>query len=182
MAKPPIPRTQWAAALFSQIEPVGDCQEWQGEMRVTVPVAYAPEGYLWPNSARASQSVRVIVYLETHGHRPPDGTVIRARCLNPRCVAVEHFQFIPRTKQAAEQARRGELQTPKLRAARLRVKPSNSKLTHDAVAMIRASQETDAALARELGVSRQTVNNARRGSSWRSQVAGASVFSWKGPA
>jgi len=41
-----------------------------------------------------------------------------------------------------------------------------AKLTAELVAIIRASKETGAAIARRLGVDRSTVNRARRGAQW----------------
>lgn len=175
-------REQWLSGIRSCIEPVGECMEWTGPVRGSVPLVYTPAGYAWSGNANGRQSVRCVLYALSNGTQLPAGTVIRSKCRNSRCVHEDHFQFFKRTEQAAEQGRRGELSTPGRCAARAKSARARSTLTLEKVAAIRASDLSDSDEAQLHGVTEKTIEAIRLNKRWRTVVSGASVFSWGGVA
>lgn len=179
---PSITRAEWIASVKARIEPVGECMEWTGPVRGTVPVVYAPLDYAWPGNSMGRQSVRSVLYTLSTGERLPAGTLIRAKCRNILCVHEDHWQLFTRREQAAEQGRRGELSTAKRCAARAKAARERSPLTLEKVEAIRLSGRPSAEEALAHGVSKRTIDAIRSGRRWRESVRGASVFSWGGSA
>lgn len=171
----------WLAGLIAMCEPVGDCVEWQGPMlKSKTPLVYVPRGFVLPEWGQYRQSARVVLYVLFHGDRPPVGTVIRQRCCNDSCVAIEHMVVMPRAKHTAEQARRGEFATPKRAAAAMRrARGRDTKLTMELAREIRCSSEAPKVLAPRYGVSTATITAVRRGVLWPEAANGASVFNWR---
>ena len=179
--RPQVTREQWLAGLRALLEPVGQCIEWQGRYNLgKTPLVYVPRGYAWRGNSQGGQSVRVVLFALHHGRRPLPGQVLRTQCHNGRCVSVDHFMVISRRTQAAEQGRRGELSTPRRRAARLRCGRATAKLNSEAARAIRASTLPARELAPLYGVSRSTIDAVRRGRLWPAVLTGASVFGWQG--
>lgn len=181
MSIPQITRDQWLTSLLDFCEPVGDCVEWQGpNLKGKTPLIYVPKGYVLPEWGQYRQSARVALWVLLHGERPPVGSVIRAACCNDRCVAIEHMVAMTRARQPAEQARRGELSTPKRRASAIsRARARETKLSIEMARDIRSSEEPPKVLAPLYGVSKATITAVRRGTLWPEAANGASVFSWR---
>lgn len=89
----------------------------------------------------------------------PEGKVVCHKCDNPTCINPEHLFLGTHAENQADKAAKG-------RACR-GVTRWNSRLTEDDVREIRASPESGSALAERLGVSKTTVNRARRGYTWK---------------
>lgn len=171
-----MPRAEWLIALKSKIEPVGDCMEWQGQFVGKTPVVYTPKSFISGYAFHANMPVRRVLYCLETGHRPPAGYVLRARCWNDSCVDPNHFELISRKQQVAEQSKRGELVTAAFLKARSANGRSQSKLTPEAVAEIRASTATGPVEAAKHGVSTTTINRIRSGVRWATSLPGASIF------
>lgn len=174
-------REQWLIGLRAQCEQVGECIEWQGRMMGgKTPVAYVPRNYLVPGLSQCSQSTRVVLWTLAKGERPPEGSVLRSRCRNAACVDVEHMQLFTRAEASAEQGRRGELSTPRRKAASIaRARARGTKLSMQIASDIRACDTPARELAPIHGVSTSTINAVRRGELWPELASGASVFNWR---
>lgn len=179
--KTAMTRNEWLHRLHETCEPVGDCLEWQGPtLKGKTPLVYVPKGFVLPEWGQHRQSARVVMWVLHHGNRPPAGSILRPRCLNDRCVAVEHMGILPRSKQAIEQSKRGEFCTPERHAAAInRARSRKTKLSIELAREIRASSEPARALAPRHGVSRATITAVRRGVLWPEVTNGASIFSWR---
>lgn len=113
MKRPATSRSEWLISLKSNIEPVGECMEWQGQFRGTVPVHYTRPSFAWPGNCRGAHSVRAILWAMSNGQSLPKGHVIRPACWNDKCVDERHFVIMTRAEHVAEQARRGDFATAK---------------------------------------------------------------------
>lgn len=171
----------WLSSLLDLCVPVGDCVEWQGPtLKAKTPLVYVPKGYVLPEWGQYRQSARVVLWVLFHGSKPPAGSVIRPRCCNDRCVAIEHMVTMPRTAQSVEQARRREFDTPKRAAAAMRrARSRDTKLSIEIAREIRSSSEAPKVLAPRYGVSTATITAIRRGVLWPEAANGASVFTWR---
>lgn len=178
---PQMTYDEWLSGLLDLCEPVGECVEWQGPtLKAKTPLVYVPRGFVLPEWGQYRQSARVVLWVLFHGTRPPEGSVLRASCCNDRCVAVEHMVAMPRARQTVEQARRGELSTPKRKAAAIRrARSRDTKLSVEIAREIRASSEAPKVLAPRYGVSTATITAVRRGQLWPEAANGASVFNWR---
>lgn len=173
-------RETWLAGLSALIEPVGECMEWQGPTMGKTPVYYSPRGYAFDGSVQGKHSARAILFALDRGFRLPAGSLIRMRCRNDKCVHEDHFYVIPRSHQPKEQSKRGELSTPRKRAAVTNQQRKTAKLTLEQARAIRHSTTPSREEAAKYGVSSQTVTAIRRGILWAESTQGASVFSWRG--
>lgn len=174
--------SDWTRTLRAHIATVGDCEEWTGRMRRTLPLCYAPAGFLKLGSrASSAHSVRTVLFKLRHGHLPGPGMVLRMSCCNDRCVAERHTVQMTRAESVAEQGRRGELSTPARRMAgrKARINAGAAKLDMDRARAIRASDEPWQVLAERHGVSRKTIFAVRANKQWAEEAPGASAFSWK---
>lgn len=89
----------------------------------------------------------------------PEGAILRHHCDNPSCCNPKHLAPGTYQDNANDAVRRHRTVS--------RERHPNAKLTDDAVAYIRASDETGAALARRFGVSKSTISGIRTYSHWR---------------
>ncbi|RZL40157.1 MAG: hypothetical protein EOP35_01745 [Rubrivivax sp.] len=172
---------QWHRNLLDWCEPVGDCVEWQGPtLKAKTPLVYVPKGFVLPQWGQYRQSARVVLWALFHGAPPPAGSVLRVSCCNDKCVAIEHMFVMTRAKAPVEQAKRGELSTPKRKAAAIRrARSRETKLSVEKAREIRSSCESSTVLAPRYGVSKATINAVRRGKAWPEAANGASVFNWR---
>lgn len=100
------------------------------------------------------------VYAEAHGPIP-EGMVIMHLCDNPRCFNLEHLQVGTQQDNRIDCVRKGRANVPHSE------QHYNAKLTAELVLLIRSSELSDTALSKQLGVSRRTVSDARKGITWR---------------
>lgn len=173
-------REKWLMGLRKSCKPVGECIEWQGPYMGKTPLVYCPAGYAWEGSTQSRQSARSVLFSLANGRRLSQHSVIRMRCNNYRCVHEDHFYIIPRTHQAKEQSKRGELQTKRRKVAVTRQARQRAKLTQEDVYAIRASHDSSRVEAKKYDVSSATINAVRRGRLWADVIVGASVFNWGG--
>ncbi len=173
-------RQQWLRGINKHLKAVGECVEWQGPFMGKTPVVYTPAGYAWEGSKCGRQSLRSVLFGLDRGHRLSSHSVIRMKCMNDSCAHLDHFYVIPRSHQAKEQAKRGELSTPRRRAAATAIGRSRAKLTQEQVDEIKASRDSSRVEGAKHGVSDATVRAIRSGRLWANTVFGASVFNWNG--
>lgn len=177
----PMTREQWIARLQDNCEPIGSCVEWQGrKLQGKTPIAYVPRGFMGADKCQGSHSARVVLWTLSKGEPPPEGHVLRAKCRNDSCVAIEHMVLISRETAPKEQGRRGEFSTTKRNAAAVRrARGRVTKLDADKAREIRESCESSYSLAAFYGVSPTSIRAVRRGDLWAPTVSGSSVFSWR---
>lgn len=96
----------------------------------------------------------------------PEGMVVMHKCDVPSCIAIEHLMLGTQAENLADMWAKGRAK-PGLIPSDAR---SNSKLTWEAVRLIRASQESAKSLARKLGVSDILVGRVRNGFGWKEIV------------
>lgn len=153
--------------LSKRIVEVGDCWEWIGN--------YSNGGKL-PAMRLNYKMVgvrRVLHTLKTE--RPLGSNRIMLTCGNFRCVNPEHYRVMSYTyylrvvQQKGNEANRKKPYTPNPGNVKRR------KLTPEQVAYIRASSESNRALAAKLGVSTMAVQNVRKGKTYKEY--GLGIFS-----
>lgn len=119
-----------------RVDPDTGCWLWLG---CKSPLGY---GYVKRSGHRAAHRL----YYTEHVGPIPDGLVLDHLCRNPSCVNPDHLEPVTN----AENGRRGIC----------------SKLSHEAAAEIRASEENAYTLAERYGVHWGTIYSVRRGDSW----------------
>ena len=92
----------------------------------------------------------------------PAGQIVMHACDNPRCVNPAHLSLGTHKQNTADMISKGR----KSRVSPRGEASGAAVLTEDAVRMIRASSETNKALADRLGVSPNTVRGVRIGRTW----------------
>lgn len=140
---------------------VGECLEWTAYSRGATPQMRVSLG----DGTSAGMYVRRVQWTLSRG-TDPGKLLITTRCGNPRCVRPEHLKAISMTENGRRCAKRenGTLRRSLcIQAAAQR----NAKLTPEAVREIKDSSEPGTAIAARLGVHQSTVNNVRRGRTWR---------------
>lgn len=116
------------------------------------------------------------------GFAVPDGmTAYRRPVCCARCVNPDHVRVGTKAKACAVLAASGKLKGNPLRAAMNTaiVRRTRARLSPQIVEEIRASSETNTALAARYGVGHQAISAVRLGKNWRGGdvMAGSSVFS-----
>lgn len=106
----------------------------------------SPQGY---GKMKGGISTHVWFWEQAHGPVPA-GKEIDHLCRVRRCCNPEHLEPVTR----AENSRRG----------------NRSKLTEKSARLVKQSKETERALAMRLGVHRSTINQVRRGITWKDVV------------
>ena len=116
------------------------------------------DGYgLLPGNGRATRAHRLSY--EIHNGKILDGLIICHRCDNPGCVNPDHL-FVGTQKDNAQDAL-------KKRRHYVGEKNGRSKLTKEIVKEILHSSLSSQQLADKFGVTKRTINNAKRGKSWK---------------
>jgi hypothetical protein len=140
----------------------GDCWVWQGFI-----ANRAPQVAAYPDGKKKMVSVRKLLRELISGQPQPAGNYGHS-CGNSSCVSPAHTVWRGQVSHMKVMAK-NRVVTPalslKLREAK--VKSGEAKLTEQAVVAIRSSDQTNAALARQLGVSRSLVSKVRLGKAWR---------------
>jgi len=104
------------------------------------------------------------VSYELHHGKIPDGLMVLHNCDNPSCVNPDHLRVGTNADNMRDKRERN-------RSSRLtRDKIPHAKMTADQVRYIRTSSSSEASMAREIGVSRSTIRNARLGICYRDVV------------
>lgn len=131
------------------------CVEWQG--------AKSTAGYGQKRLNGKTVYVHRLAYIEAHGEIPK-GLVVRHTCDNPACYNVDHLIIGTQKQNMQDCSERGRVN----KAIKATGEAQGlSKLTEVSVKYIRESNLSGSKLAKELGVSRSTVNRVRSGKTWR---------------
>lgn len=143
--------------IQARCDEVGDCWIWRGALSHGIQPAISIN--------RRSTNVRRFV-ADLLG-RQTKGLYVTACCGEPLCVAPDHLRVVTRSQLNTMAAERTGYGKNIARAAKLaQASRRRARLSPELVQMIRESDLSDAQLAKQLGVAKSTVNNARRGDTW----------------
>lgn len=142
------PRTCFDQHAFP--EPMSGCWLWNG--------TYAHTGYGQIRINGTVYGAHRLSY-ELHVGAIPTGMSILHKCDNRACVNPGHLYAGTQSENMRDMVQRNRSATGARNHA--------TKLTPKAVQIIRASQDTDAAIAHRFGVSRPAVRNVRMRRVWR---------------
>lgn len=138
------------------------CVEWQGAKTLDGYGSLKRDGCRW----RAHR----LAWTQAHGAIPP-GVFVCHRCDNPSCINVAHLFLGTPADNSSDMVSKGR--STRQGVAQMGEANRNAKLTPDLVRFIRdrlSRGATTAAIARSLGVSRQTVMKVTAGRTWRQVV------------
>lgn len=117
------------------------CRDWTG--------SFGRKGYGRIQVQGRHRNAHTVAYEVVNGGLPR-GLMPDHLCRNRACIRPDHLEAVTN----AENSRRG----------------LNTKLSPESVASIRVATGTHTALAREFGVSRQTIGDIKRGRKWSASV------------
>lgn len=153
--------------LSKRIVEVGDCWEWVGN--------YSNAGRMPAMRLNYKMvGVRRVIQILKSG-RPLGANRIMLTCGNFRCVNPEHYKvmsygaYLRIVQQKGNETNRARPYKPNAGNVKRR------KLTPEQVAYIKASSESNRVLAAKLGVSTMTVQNVRKGKTYKEY--GLGIFS-----
>lgn len=118
-------------------------------------------GYGKLNYQGGPQLASRISWLLHHGSIP-EGLCVCHKCDNPQCVNPEHLFVGTHADNMQDMTEKGRAKKRGLKGEELH----QSKLTEETVRMIRSNEESDAVIAKKLGISRVTVYDIRKRRSW----------------
>jgi hypothetical protein len=149
----------WATTLrFCKFfERGGGCWVWTGALT---------RGYGSFRMLRRAYQAPRVAYCIANGVSVADirGLYVCHHCDNPPCVNPDHLFLGSPKDNSDDMMRKGRHHNGERKRGEAHYK---ARLTPDIVRAIRASEETDAALAVRLGVAESTVQHARTRLSWR---------------
>lgn len=149
------------AAIRARCEVEGDCWEWTGATDGSAPV-------LRIDGTRRLQPVRRVV-LQLSG-KPVHGLYAICSCRNPMCVSPKHTVAITRSELQyliAKETQYGPRITRRAAIAAAKRKASDTVLTVDTVAEMRASGLSTRAAAARFGCGQTSAADAMAGRSWQ---------------
>jgi hypothetical protein len=132
------------------------CIEWTG--------AVSSNGYGSRWFCGKHQSTHRVAWIEANGEIP-EGMVVCHACDNKLCVNLEHLFLGTQADNVADMMAKGRGSPPPINRMYGERHPQ-AKLTWSDVEMIHRSDASGASLARQLGVSAETVKRVRRGEAW----------------
>lgn len=115
------------------------------------------QGYPMFTLARKTQSVHRYVCREVHGLEK--GQHVLHVCDRPACILPTHLKPGTRAENMADAAKKGRMERGESRG--------NSQLTDEAVLVIRSSPLSNAAMAKQYGVSPSLISRVRSGERWQ---------------
>jgi DNA-binding transcriptional regulator YiaG len=155
-------------------ETEGDCWLWSQAVNSSGSPQACIEGR--PGSMVAPWVLRTVLGRELLPNHVASPSCGNRRCVSLACLVERHRSEVLRIAHASG-ARSKAVELLAHRASKLAQRMS--KLTEQDAQSIRARRhESTKALAAEFNVSTTTIRNIKNGSSWATQIPGASVFSW----
>jgi hypothetical protein len=138
---------------------VGECWEWQR--------GKSSAGYPMIRRLGKTYLVRRIV-MDNAGKPAAPRQPVACRCDNPRCLNPEHL-FLSSTSAICKRAGARGVWSTLGRAAKISAskRRTTAKLTDEAVAAIRASDETQVVLSKRYGINASLVGRVKRGDAWK---------------
>lgn len=149
------PKTDPATRFWSKVDKSGECWTW---MAATA----GPLGYGVIGITRERMVYAHRLSWEMANGPIPAGMYVLHHCDNPKCVRPEHLFLGTIKDNVADMDAKGRRRSLPPRGT---ANP-NAKLDEAAVRLIRASSESDAALAIDLGVSTTLVRKVRLREAW----------------
>lgn len=144
--------------IRDRCDEVGDCWIWRG----AVSHGTAPAINIDGKSTSVRRFVAGLLGRQTNSR------YITACCGEPLCVSPDHLRAVTRSQLNILTAKRTGYGQSLARAAKIaQARRRHARLSPELVQMIRESDLSDAQLATQLGVARSTVNDVRRGDTWR---------------
>jgi hypothetical protein len=122
-----------------------------------------PYGYGVFTISRATKLAHRVAWEIANGKPVSKGKLVLHHCDNPSCVRPDHLHIGSQVENMREMRARGrgkDVPCPGEQHGR-------AKLTEPLVLYIRASKESTAAIARELGVSRSAISHVRKRRTWK---------------
>lgn len=171
-----------AALIATNSIEVGDCVEWQGYMGTGS--AALPNTPIIPTHVDGKRKNIIVAryeWAEVNGPIP-DGKMIYRKCCNNYCIARDHLKVgtltdVKRVRKAAgHTAHSPATKATMTRLARSRASNVNTIEDARAVRSLVADGASDEQIAEQTSVSIRMVAEIRRGTAWREQCHGASVF------
>lgn len=148
-------RSDPAERFWAKVDKSGDCWTWIAALN--------NKGYGRFGVGRAVQLAHRVAWELTNG-AIPHGLEVCHRCDNPACVRLEHLFLGTHAENMADARAKGRVPPPPIRIGSA---VNTSRLDELQVHTILESPKSGAALARELGVNRSSVNRIRRGANWK---------------
>jgi hypothetical protein len=155
------------ARFLAKVDRTGECWIWTGGKR---------RGGYGETRFNGRTQVAGRVALELFIGPVPDGLFVLHSCDNPPCVRPSHLFTGTHADNAADKVAKGRqvsgnrhwtrLHPERLARGAANGKTRNAKLTPEKVHEIRSSDESSAAVAKRLGISRTTASDARSGKTW----------------
>ena len=143
--------------IHGRCDEVGECWIWRGSLSHGTP---------YINIDRRSTSVRRFV-ANLLGRQTKNRYVTNC-CGDLLCVAPDHLRVVTRSQLNTMIAERTGYGKSLARSVKLaEAGRRRARLSPELVQMIRESDLSAAQLAKQLGVAKSTVNDARRGDTWR---------------
>jgi hypothetical protein len=146
-------RRSLADRFWEKVLKTDSCWLWRG--------AIGDSGYGHIADENRKTKIASRVSWELHYGSIPAGLHVLHRCDNPPCVRPDHLFLGTDADNAADMYAKG-----RQHKARGEAHP-RAKLTEDQVRAIRQGRRTDAAFAREFGVTATAIYSVRRGQTWR---------------
>lgn len=157
--------------ILARCDDVGECLLWRGSCNKTSGIPMVSLSF-----SQRGVSARRAVY-EMSGREIPRGHCVWPKCGNRLCLHPEHLIAGSRKQLGRHLRAQGRTRTPAVLAKCARNGRVNARLSVEIAREIRISTASSQELADRYGVNKSTINNVRRGESWRETVRGASVFS-----
>lgn len=133
---------------------------------------------IWLHGLGSTSATRAVWLLAHPGKGVPSGHLVVRTCASYDCVAPAHLRPMSSGAHKRMQHRAGRWLVGARRAAWERLLAARRKLAPEQVAEVLRSPLSATQLARQFGVSTETVAAVRRGDSYR-HAAAPSVWSWR---
>jgi hypothetical protein len=137
------------------------CWEWQG---CTDSSGYG--NFRVPQFGRVNIGAHRVSYMLYNGDFPPDGMLVRHTCDNPRCVNPLHLEYGTKKDNAQDMVDRGRVAVRDRRGESNGAAKLDDSKVRDIRSLLAAGRNT-VDLARQYGVSHDTISLIASGKTWK---------------